>query len=112
MANIVNQYGIDAAGNAARTNIPGTNYTVPASRRLLVTDLEMQHTGTGNARMFLEDTTAVADLHSMFIAAAGTLHRQFRTPIEVAAAHVLNCDYIQTAVIGSISLRMGGKLET
>lgn len=111
MANIVKQYGIDAVGNVARTNIAGTNYTVPANRRLLITDIIMDSQAALGARVFLEDTTAVADLHSAWLPAAGTLHRTFKTPIEVVAAHILNMDYIQGGA-AQISLGFNGKLET
>lgn len=110
MANIVNEYGLDAAGAIVRTNIAGTNYTVPANRRLLITDLFIDSESAGIARVFLEDV-GVADLDSLFLAAAGTAHRIYATPIEVAAAHVLNADYIQ-AVAGQISIGYHGILET
>ncbi|MBU1173717.1 MAG: hypothetical protein KKD44_29455 [Proteobacteria bacterium] len=111
MANIVNQYGIDAAGNVARTNIVGTNYTVPASRRLLITDFGMDSEPVGTARVFFQDVTGGVDLDDLYLPAAGTIHRTYGTPIEVAAAHVLNLDYIQ-GVAGQISLFFHGILET
>jgi hypothetical protein len=108
---IVNQYGIDAAGNAARTNIAATLYTVPANRRLEIWEWGMDHEGTTTSWAWIDDMTAAVDLDALFLAATGTITRQYTTPIEVAAATQIGLDYQQAAVIGQISLFFNGRTE-
>jgi hypothetical protein len=112
MASIINMYGIDAAGNAARTNIAATNYTVPANRRLLITDFFVDHEGTTTAWAFLQDNTGGGDYDALYLAAPGSAHRTYRIPVEVLTTTQVGVDFIQTAVIGQISAGFHGVLET
>jgi len=111
---IYNLYGIDAAGNAARTNIAATTQVVPANRRLEIWEYGMDHEGTTTAWMFLERTRAgvIADQDAVFLAATGTITRQLTAPIEGAAADSFTIDYIQVAVIGQISAWWNGRDES
>jgi hypothetical protein len=110
---IYNLYGIDAVGNAARTNIAGCTQVVPANRRLEIWEYGMDHEGTTTAWMWLERTRAavVADQDALFLAATGSITRQLTTPILGAAADSFTIDYQQAAVIGQISAFWHGRDE-
>jgi hypothetical protein len=61
----------------------------------MVTDIHMDSSDAAGTRAFLEDITNLTDHHSMFLPAAGSLHRSFIIPIEFANAVQIGIDITQ-----------------
>ena len=109
---VINRYDSSSALAAGtRTNLPGTNYTNPSNRRLLVTDIWVDSSDANGTRIWLEDLTTGVDLHSMYLAAAGSLHRSFTIPIEISDAHQIGIDAEQVTGTTLMSAGWSGKNE-